>query len=39
MKTAAVLLLFTSLAATAGAQSVRDPQVTLDALNARRQRT
>ena len=44
MKTAAVLLLLTSLAATAGAQSsgtqsVGDAQITLDAFNARRQRT
>ena len=44
MKTAAILLLLTSLAATAGAQSsgarlVGDPQITLDAFNARRQRT
>ena len=43
MKTAAILLLLTSLAATAGAQSsaaqsVGDPQITLDAFNARRQR-
>ena len=43
MKTAAILLLLTSLAATAGAQSsgtqsVGDPQNTLDAFNARRQR-
>jgi len=44
MKTAAILLLLTSLAATAGAQSagarsISDPQLTLDAFNARRQRT
>ena len=44
MKTAAILLLLTSLAATAGAQSSGtqsggDPQITLDAFNARRQRT
>ena len=44
MKTAAILLLLTSLAATAGAQSSAaqlgsDSQITLDAFNARRQRT
>jgi hypothetical protein len=44
MKTAAILLLLTSLAATAGAQSggarsTGDSQMTLDAFNARRQRT
>jgi hypothetical protein len=44
MKTAAILLLLTSLAATAGAQSagaqsMSDSQLTIDAFNARRQRT
>ena len=44
MRTAAIVLLLTSLAATAGAQSagarsVGDPQVTLHAFNPRRRRT
>lgn len=39
MKTAAIILLLTSLAATMGAQTAPEAQLTIDSFNARRQRT